>query len=459
VFVLLLACVVPPGRALAEAGSPAPAGQLPDSAVAESLRLRVSRLRAIASLPDSLKEQAIDEALDELGGALENLTQELSNLDVQIEDQAISLRDRAGGGRVRINIPPDLGTRISQGISSITASILDELPDTLVLRGGPARQHWRLATPSVRDAATRIFTPPPPPPPPRRVVGGDVVRVFGDVEVAADEDVRGDVIAVFGKVAVRGHVDGRVVSVLGNVHLDGDARVGRDVVSVLGHLERDPRAEVGGSVFALDSGLPRGRGGFRRLFWGGWLAFTAKLLLLLATALLMMLLFVLVPRDRLNRALDALCSRPTVCLGQGLLWLFAGHLLLAFLMAVLILTLIGIPLALLLCVVWLTLALLALGVTSHQLGARAAIAWGLGWSHRFSFTLLGLFLLHLPGLLGALFGLVPGLGVVAGLLIGLDVLLRIVALAYGLGALILCRFGRRALPPASPPFGSGTCVG
>jgi hypothetical protein len=291
------------------------------------------------------------------------------------------------------------------------------------------------------------------------VVGGDVVRVFGDVEVAADEDVRGDVIAVFGKVAVRGHVDGRVVSVLGNVHLDGDARVGRDVVSVLGHLERDPRAEVGGSVFALDSGLPRGRGGFRRLFWGGWLAFTAKLLLLLATALLMMLLFVLVPRDRLNRALDALCSRPTVCLGQGLLWLFAGHLLLAFLMAVLILTLIGIPLALLLCIAYLALALLALGVTSHQLGARAAIAWGLGWSHRFSFTLLGLFLLHLPGLLGALFGLVPGLGVVAGLLIGLDVLLRIVALAYGLGALILCRFGRRALPPASPPFGSGTCVG
>ncbi len=146
---------------------PAPRGQLPDSAVAESLRLRVSRLRAIASLPDSVQEQAIDQALDELGGVLENLTQELSNLDVQIEDQAISLRDRAGGGRVRINIPPDLGTRISQGISSITASILDELPDTLVIRGGTARQQWRLTTPSVRDAAARIFAPAPRPLPRR----------------------------------------------------------------------------------------------------------------------------------------------------------------------------------------------------------------------------------------------------------------------------------------------------
>ena len=459
IFVLLFACAVPSGRALAEADPPAPAGQLPDSAVAESLRLRVSHLRAIAALPDSVKGQAIDQVLEELGGALENLTQELSNLDVQVEDQAISLRDRTGGGRVRINIPPDLGTRISQGITSITASILDELPDTLVIRGGPARQHWRLVTPSVRDAATRIFAPPPPPPLPRRVVGGDVVRVFGDVEVTADEDVRGDVIAVFGAVAVRGHVDGRVVSVLGNVHLDGDAKVGRDVVALLGHLERDPRAEVGGSVFAIDSGLPRGRDGFRRLLWGGWLAFATKLLLLLATALLMMLLFVLVPRDRLNRALDALCSRPTVCLGQGFLWLFAGHLLLAFLMAVLILTLVGIPLALLLCIAYLALALLALGVTCHQLGARAVAAWGLGWTHRLSFTTLGLFLLHLPGLLGALLGLIPGLWVVAGLLVGLDVLLRITALAYGLGALILCRFGRRVTPPVPPPSGSGACAG
>lgn len=461
-FALLFAGVVAPVRVGAESAPPVPAappasvGQLPDSAVAESLRLRVSRLRAIAALPDSTRDRAIDEALEELGGALENLTQELSNLDVQVEDQAISLRDRTGGGRVRINIPPDLGTRISQGISSITASILDELPDTLVIRGGPSGQHWRLASPAVRDAASRIFAPaPPPPPPPRRVVGGDVVRVLGDIVVTADEDVRGDVIAVFGAVDVRGHVDGRVVSVLGNVRLDGDAEVGRDVLALLGHLERDPRAEVGGSVFALDSGLPREVGGYRRLLWGGWLAFAAKLLTLLATALLMMLLFALVPRDRLDRALAALCARPTVCLGQGLLWLFAGHLLLLFLMAVLILTLIGIPLALLLCVAYLALALLALGVTCHQLGARAAAAWGLGWSHRLALTALGLALLHLPGLLGALIGLVPGLGILAALLVGLDALLRIVALAYGLGALILCRFGRRALPPALPPPGPG----
>ncbi|MHB8078125.1 MAG: hypothetical protein ACYDIE_02565 [Candidatus Krumholzibacteriia bacterium] len=459
-FVLLLACVAGSGWALAETGPPRPVGQLPDSAVAESLRLRVARLRAIAALPDSIKGQAIDEALQELGGALESLTQELSNLDVQVEDQAISLRDRTGGGRVRINIPPDLGTRISQGITSITASILDELPDTLVIRGGKPGAHWRVATPSVRDAATRIFSPPPPPPPPpRRVVGGDVVRVFGDVEVPAEEDVRGDVIAVFGAVTVRGHVDGRVMSVLGDVQLAGDAEVGHDVVALVGHLHRDPQAEVGGSVFALDSGLPGGKGGLRRMLVGGWLAFAAKLLLLLATLLLMILLFALVPRDRLDRALDALCTRPTVCLGQGLLWLFAGHLLLAFLMAVLILTLIGIPLALLLGVAYLALALLALGVTSHQLGVRVAAAWGLGWSHRLAFVVLGLCLLHLPGLLGALLGLIPGLWAVAATLVGLDALLRILALAYGLGALILCHFGRRAVPPPPPPAGAAACVG
>lgn len=66
--------------------------------------------------------------------------------------------------------------------------------------------------------------------------GTGIVRVFSDAVVQADERIAGDVVAVFGSVEVLGQVDGDVVAVMGSVHLRDSAVVDGDVVSVGGAL-------------------------------------------------------------------------------------------------------------------------------------------------------------------------------------------------------------------------------
>ncbi len=420
---------------------------------ADSLRARAERrLRALADLPDSERVQALDEALVELGGAIENISRELSTLDLQIEDQAISLRDRAGGGRVRIDIPPDLGAQISRGISSITASILQELPDSIVVRTHPAPP----AIPGGLDVAR---APRPAEPPvlvvpvrrPRHVIGGDVVRVLGDVVVEENEEVSGNAIAVFGDVRVRGRVNGDAVAVLGSLDLAGDARIAGDAVAVLGRLDRSTGSSVQGSTFALNPGWGPRLGGGRNLLWVGWPALAIRTTLFFISACLLMLLLTLAPSARLESARLALARRPLRCLGHGALWLLAGHLLLGFLAGVLVLTIIGIPLALLLAVLYLAVAVLAQGVVAWELAARRADpAGGRGGSP--SRALLGLLLIHSPGLAGALIGLLPGMQGFAVSLGIFDIVVGLAAFGAGLGALVDTRFGTRELPvPALNP--------
>ncbi len=442
------------------------AGKSDSLAAAESLYARTQhKLELLPGLPDSVREQVIDEMITGLDAAIENISQELSNLDLRIEDQAISLRDRQSGGRIKINIPPDLGEQISKGISSITASILSDLPDTVrALRRGPGGRVLvvpRPVTPAAPLAqAPAAPIPPPPPPPPvtlehveRRVIGGDTVRILGDIVVGGDEEVRGSAIAIFGNVVVRGRVDRDVVSVLGNVELAGGSEVGGDVTAILGRLDRAREADVAGSVFSLAPSVFGRVGNVRELLWAGWPALVARLALFLVSAALLLLLLMLTPAARLQVMLGTLTARPGACLGHGVLWLVVGHLLLVPLMAILALSLIGIPLALLLALAYFAVVLLALGVASAQFGARARSTLRRKPAGSPAQTLLGFTLLHVPGFVGVLLGLVPGLGALAVLLGVLDIALKLAALAWGLGALLLCRLGRRvavAPVPAEP---------
>lgn len=422
---------------------------------ADSLRARAERrLRALADLPDSERVEALDEALDELGGAIENISRELSNLDLQVEDQAISLRDRESGGQVHITIPPDIGEQISRGISSITATILSELPDTLRIKGrqgvirhvGEDTLGGRQGSGKGSGGGHALWVPKQLIPPPPRVIGGDVVKVFGDVQVESDEQVEGNVVAVFGDVTLRGRVNGDAVAVFGQLRLAPGARVTGNAVAVGGQLERDESAKVVGSVFALDPGFSRGLGAGASPLWQGWLALLLRAALFVLALVFLAVLFAFAPRRRIDAVLGTMRECPGSCLGHGLLWLLAGHLLLGFLAGVLVLTIIGIPLALLLLLAYAGVALLAIGLAAWRLGSSLLAARGdtpRGW---FGAVLLGLLLLHLPGLAGALSGLADGAGatpLVLGL-VGIGV--KLVAFAYGLGALVLSRFGARSVP-------------
>src|SRR5262245_10342056 len=88
--------------------------------------------------------------------------------------------------------------------------------------------------------------------------GDDVVRVFDDATVHADDHVRGCVVTVFGSIDVEGTVDEDVVAVLGSVRLHEGAQVGGEVVSVGGTLEQSPGATVRGESVSV---------GFLPLHW------------------------------------------------------------------------------------------------------------------------------------------------------------------------------------------------
>lgn len=431
-------------------------GRREQAAQVESLHaLAEQRLQALAQLPDSLRERALNDAIEDLGGAIEDLGQELSQLDLRIEDQAISLRDRSGG-RIRINIPSDLGEHISRGITSITASILDELPDTLrvPLPPGSAPSGWEGRV-RVRPPAI-LFTPRAEPK--RRIVAGNAIKIFGDIVVDEDEEIAGDAIAVLGDVVVRGQVDGDVVAVLGAVDLGAGSEVRRSVTVVLGRLARHAEAEVGGNVFTLDSGWPGLRTGGAS--WSGWLLLGAVLGSFLILTLLLLLVLAVFPAPRQQVAAAAFAARPGACLGLGLLWLVPGQLLLALLMGVLILTIIGIPLALLVGLASLGLLLLGAGLTARALAARLRGAPTDAGRPTLGGALLGFTLLCAPGLLGGVIAPLPGSASLALVLLAVSGLLLSAAAALGLGALLRTRLGRSAwpqesgVPPPPPSFAS-----
>jgi len=76
----------------------------------------------------------------------------------------------------------------------------------------------------------------------------DIFRFMGDVTIEKDELIRGDVVAFRGTVTVEGEVEGDVVAIFGNVELDSSAYVDGEVVSVGGKVFREDGAYVSGDM-------------------------------------------------------------------------------------------------------------------------------------------------------------------------------------------------------------------
>ncbi len=372
--------------------------------------------------------EALDEALEEFGGVISSLSRELSELDLDIDDQTITLRDKDGGG-IEINIPEDLGEQISRGISSITQVILSELPDTLSWSTG--HREWQ--------QFLQVETPPAP----SRVIGKEIVKIWNDIEVQEGEEVRGNVVTVFGDATIAGRVDGDVIVVIGDLDLTDTAEVTGQIVTVLGRLDRDEHARVRGSEFVLDPYVTREFGSLRELFAGGWLAFLAKQLTFLIVAFLVVILLVVFPADRLARVEDALVQNPATCLGYGLMVSLLGHIGLTLLFGVLVLTVIGIPLALLLLLGIIFIGLLAVAVVALEVGRWACRLLNLPWRQSWLVAMLGLILLHSLTFLGSLSGFWHLLAPLTLLMSVLGLGIKVLVYCFGIGALVISRLGTR----------------
>jgi len=262
--------------------------------------------------------------------------------------------------------------------------------------------------------------------------GAGLVRVFTDAEVAAGERIEGDVVAVFGSVDVKGSVSGNVVAVFGSVKIAPGASVEGDVVAVGGVLDQAPGATVGGESVSL---------GFLPVSVG-MPALPALLLLVflgwLASLFVGWFMSVVMPERMLRVAATA--SR------RGVASFFLGLVSPPLVMVtclLLLITVIGIPIAPVLGFLYLVMVWAGQIAATYVLGSRL-LRRRLGQGGAMMPILTGTLFVAMFFVAGALLAAPPGFARTAALFFSLlGALLVFCLTAIGTGAFLLSRFGTR----------------
>ena len=406
----------------------------------DSLMVEIRKYsRMIADMRDSLAQGdgdieltenqrlLIEQNIEEISAVIEQIGVELSSLEFEIRDNTISLVNEAGEGII-INIPENLDEHLSEGLEILSRIILSELPDSIDFDQGHGWDWSGFAPHPSRE--------------PRKIIDGNIIKIWDDLYVSENEDVRGDVVVVFGNAEISGRVDGSVVVVFGNLLLDETAEVTGEVVSVGGWLDQDPDAKIN-DVVSVDV-WPRGfDGGLTGILGQGLLPFLMCQGTFLLTVLLAIIAVVAAPRARFEAIILTLRRTPGPSLGLGLVVAILSQMVVAVLMAVLVLTVIGIPLALLVFLAMVIVIVISVAVCGASLGTRICSMLGGGCSSPWLTVLVGMSVLHLVSFLGSVLSLSSGMAPLANVLVVIGVIIKTLAFFLGLGALTISRFGAR----------------
>ncbi len=289
-----------------------------------------------------------------------------------------------------------------------------------------------------------------------KIIGSSVFKTGPSFTVQGNELVKGDVVLVGGDLEIDGKVLGKVVCLGGDVRLGPESVVEGDAVSLGGDVLREEGSSVGGKVIDLgrwgpSAGHDRG---------AAPLLTVVMLLLRLAVMAVMAVLLLAVMGDRMH-SMCAHCTggliRP---LTEGMFWLAAAVLVFAVLTVTLALTVIGIPVALLLGIIFGALLLSAYLISCRVVGDRLWMVFSSGrppavWKS----ILLGLIALELPAFLLVILVMALGDTMVLALPRAVDLSIKFLALSLGLGCVVRSRFGapagdfpREAAQPSPRPL-------
>ncbi len=296
-----------------------------------------------------------------------------------------------------------------------------------------------------------------------RAGANDVVQVGEDIVIEPGQHVLGHVFAMGGNISVAGIVDDDVVALGGDVTVEPGATIRGDAVSVGGTVRKDPGATVLGSSVSVGA-FPRG--------WGSWQAINMVGQGMQFVSAIMKVLFwlflawivILLSGSRSARALARVEERPLAAIGWGFLATLAvvpAIIAVAFVAVLLVVTIIGIPIAVLVLLgFFVGLALLCLW--GGILGATAVGAWlvrrlapRLGAPTLMRNALIGVLALGAIAVLGHLFKLlgtaVPPAHLVGEVLGVLGFLVLTGAIWAGMGGILMSRAGQPA--PLPGPLG------
>lgn len=283
-------------------------------------------------------------------------------------------------------------------------------------------------------------------------VEGDVAAIGGPVTLVQGGEVGGDLAAIGGPATIGGKVGGDVAAVGGPIDLDSTAAVGGDVATVGGPVTKTPGAKIGGSVTNMDLGLlnqfiPKAVGVVR---FGGDHPFLRRsirlgLSLIWFLGLWVLLLLVVLFLPKHTEVIEETITSKFFL--SGLVGIVAEILILPVFL-LLIVTIIGIPLALILEPVMILVAyLMGFAAIAVVLGRR--LSQGLNWkgSSVLGLVSLGYLLLVICFILGRLLIIPGGVFTVFGvMLLILGWMIIYCALTVGFGACLYTRFGTKPGP-------------
>jgi hypothetical protein len=290
-----------------------------------------------------------------------------------------------------------------------------------------------------------------------REKGLDIVKFGESVFVAKDEFVRGDLVVFGGNAMLEGRVGGNVVVIGGNIRARSGAVVKGDAVVIGGMLDEDDDVIITGERVTINDFFPvnslwmfspEGRF-FRFVFM------PVRLFVQLVLAFLVLLFL----RDRIVKSEEHLAANYLKNFGVGLLSAFIAVFGLIVVSVLLLITIIGIPLAVLLWISCGGILIFAWTVFAFSLGRLVANRLQIQSNSAFLMVFIGAVVINLPSVIA--WGL--GLGM-AGLLAPLSMAFAVLGwfvkgFAYlaGFGALIVSRFGSKplaagaeTLPPPPP---------
>jgi cytoskeletal protein CcmA (bactofilin family) len=327
--------------------------------------------------------------------------------DVFIGGDAVTVDDAVGGDLFAAGGAVDVDAAVAGDAVAAGGKLRlgAEVGQSVYAAGGQVNVNGKVGR-NLRAAGGRIELGP------KADVAGNVSLAGGHLRLHGA--VGGHVQAAGGRVLINGPVGGDVLATAGEVVLGPQARIGGKLRYRSGEaLQQDPAAQVSGGIELLMSGwdgapTPTARGAD----WLAWL-WTAGLIVLAA-------LWLALAPTASARSSQALRERPAASLALGFVWLVCVPVL----SLLLLLTIIGIPLALFALALYLAVLPLAYVAAAAALGDwalqrwQAAHATALGWRS----AAAALVLVLLMGL-----GQVPWLGA----------LLAFMLLLAGLGALLL----------------------
>ncbi len=200
-------------------------------------------------------------------------------------------------------------------------------------------------------------------------VTGDVVTLFGNAKIAGK--VHGDTVTIFGNANIAGQVNGDVVAVIGGIEVGGTGQINGSGVSVLGH-GIDNQGIIRQETVSILGFLPKGLSGAGILLTIILILTMVKHIVALGFSVIAVILF----NDRLDKMANRLDTDPGKKLLIGILvyvGTFVG-------MAILVMTVIGVPLAVLLLPALMLLEFLANTTAKIAIGRRIAQRQNKSWS-------------------------------------------------------------------------------